>query len=185
MEIRTDVEWIGTWLALVSAQTAYFKIGRSTMKKQRKQKADATITLRLWTPAGAMKIVPYLRSLGQSLRDAWLELRQARLTAERAAARPGKPDRASLIQAEESERALHQAEARLEEVVQEMLPLSAFGVDPARGLIVLPWLANGTLAWFVFDLFEPQGIVAWRLHSDPIEMRRPLTEIPEPLPQAG
>src|SRR5579863_2658051 len=137
------------------------------MKKQRKKRPKATIALRLWTLAGAMKLVPYLRSLGQSLRDAWLELQQARVEANRATRRTGKPDRDSLIRAEESQRSLQSAEARLQEIVEEMLPLSAFGVDPAAGLIVLPWLTNGALAWFLFDLFDPSGLVAWRYHSDP------------------
>ena len=33
------------------------------------------------------------------------------------------------------------------------------------------------LAWYVYDLFDPQGFVAWRLYSDPLEMRRPLAEL--------
>jgi hypothetical protein len=28
----------------------------------------------------------------------------------------------------------------------------------------------------VFDLFAPQGLEAWRLHSDPLETRRPLEQ---------
>jgi hypothetical protein len=48
-----------------------------TMKKQRKQSAEESIVLRLWTYAGAVKAVPYFRSMVQSLREAWLELRQA------------------------------------------------------------------------------------------------------------
>ena len=36
------------------------------------------------------------------------------------------------------------------------------------------WLA---LAWFVFDLYEPTGICAWRFHTDPAATRRPLNPI--------
>jgi len=152
------------------------------MKKQRKQRTEETIALRLWTYAGAMKAVPYLRSLTQSLRDAWLELRQAQTELRRIKASAGRPDRDSLIRLEESQRILHRAEAKLEEIINEMLPLSAYCVDPGAGLIVLPWLSNGTLAWFVFDLFDTNGLVAWRLHSDPIETRRPLAEIEQQPP---
>ena len=152
------------------------------MKKQRKQRTEESIALRLWTFAGAMKVVPYLRSLTQSLRDAWLELRQAQTEMRRVKGSAGRPDRDTLIRLEESQRVLHRAEVKLEEIIEEMLPLSAYCVDPGAGLIVLPWLSKGTLAWFIFDLFDTKGLVAWRLHSDPIETRRPLAEIEQQPP---
>ena len=141
------------------------------MKKQRKPKSEATIALRMWTYAGAIKVLPYLRSLVQSLRHAWLEMRQAREQVRRVETRPGRPDRDSLILLEETQRDLQRAEAKLEEIIEEMLPLSAYCIDPTAGLVVMPWLSNGVLAWFVFDLFDSQGLVAWRLHSDPTETR--------------
>jgi hypothetical protein len=150
------------------------------MKKQRKQTTEQIISLRLWTFEAAMKAVPYIRSLVQSLRDSWLELRTAQTHVERLKARPGRPDRQALIEIEESERRLQQAAARVEDVVEEMMPLSAFGVDPAAGLTVLPFFRGDVLAWYVFDLFDPRGLVAWRLHSDDLEMRRPLSELDQP-----
>jgi len=155
------------------------------MKKQRKQKAEAVVTLRLWTLAGAMKVVPYLRSLVQSLRDKWLELRQTQEQLRRVESRPGRPDRDTLILVEESRRRVQRAEAGLEEVINEMLALSAFGIDPAAGLAALPFFQNEVLAWFVFDLFDPAGFVAWRLHSDPLETRRPMKELAEATPAVG
>ena len=147
-----------------------------TMKKQSKKPIEETVSLRLWTYAGALKIVPYIRSLTQSLRDAWLELRQSQSQVRRISSRPGRPDRDTLIHLEESQRELQRAEVKLEEIIEEMLPLSAYSVDPTAGLVVVPCISNGALAWFVFDLFDPQGLVGWRLHSDPLEMRRPLAE---------
>jgi hypothetical protein len=156
------------------------------MKKQSNATADETIALRLWTYTGAAKIVPYIHSLSQSLRDGWLELRRAQSQVRRLEARLERPDRDSLIQLEESQNDIKRAEARLEETIEEMLPLSAYCVDPAAGLVVVPTLSKETLAWFIFDLFDPQGLVGWRLHSDPLEMRRPLAEFEQqpPVPAA-
>lgn len=150
------------------------------MKKQRKQpESQATVALRLWTYAGVTKAIPYIRSLVQSMRDGWLELRQAQEHVRRIAARPGRPDRDSLIRLEESQRDVARQEAKLEETIDEMLVLSAFCVDPRAGLTVIPFMKGDELAWFVFDLFDPKGVNAWRLHTDPIETRRALTELDE------
>jgi hypothetical protein len=149
------------------------------MKKQRKQKAEQTITLRLWTFGGARKAVPYLRSLVQSLRDDWLELRQCQEKIARLEARPGRTDRDVLILLDDSRRDLQRAQAKLEETVEEMVAISAYGVDPAAGLAVVPFFHDNTLAWLVFDLFDPQGLAGWRLHSDPLETRRLLSDLDE------
>ena len=151
--------------------------GGGNMKKQRNPKTEQTITLRLWTFAGAKKAVPYIRSLVQSLRESWLELRTAQAQDERLKSRPGRPDREALIQRDESDRQLRHATDKLDEIVSEMMVLSVFGVDPAMGLAVLPFFRGDVLAWFVFDLFDPEGLVAWRLHSDGLETRRPLSEL--------
>jgi hypothetical protein len=44
-------------------------------------------------------------------------------------------------------------------------------------VVVIPFMRGDALAWFVFDLFDGQGVVAWRLYSDPLETRRPLAEL--------
>jgi hypothetical protein len=146
------------------------------MKKQTNTTANETVALRLWTLAGATKIIPYIHSLSKSLRDAWLEMRQAQSRVRHLEARPGRPDRETLVQLKESQHDIERAESRLEETIEEMLPLSAYCIDPAAGLVVVPTLCKETLAWFIFDLFDTQGLASWRLHSDPIEMRRPLSE---------
>jgi hypothetical protein len=155
------------------------------MKKQRKQKVEETITLRLWTFGGATKAVPYLRSLVKSLRDDWLDLRQSQEQIARLEARPGRVDRDLLILLEDSRRDLQRAQAKLEETVEEMVAISLYGVDPAAGLAVVPFFHDNTLAWLVFDLFDPQGLVGWRLHSDPLETRRLLSDLEEAPPAAG
>jgi len=156
------------------------------MKKQRKEQEPGTlVTLRLWTYDGAIKAAPYIRSLVGSLRDGWLELRQAQEQVRRLEARPGKPDRDTLIHLEEANRDCRNAEAKLEDIMNEMLPLSIFAVDPVAGLVVIPFMRGDALAWFVFDLFDSQGVVAWRLYSDPLETRRPLAELEEVHPAAS
>jgi len=148
-----------------------------TVKKQRDQQTEAVVSLRMWTYPDAVKVVPYVRSLMQSLREGWLELRQAQETVQRTKARPGRPNRDTLILLDESQRDVERAEAKLEEIVTDMLALSAYCVDPAGGLAVIPFLRGQVLAWYVYDLFDPQGFVAWRFYSDPLEMRRPLAEL--------
>lgn len=150
------------------------------MKKHRKEEKQDLIQLRLWTYDEAKKAVRYLRSLVGSLRDCWLEARQAHLQVEKVASRNGRPDRAALIQLEETNREVDVAGAKLEEVAAEMLALSAYCVDPTAGIAVIPFLRGESLAWFVFDLFDEAGLVAWRLSSEPLETRRPLSELDQP-----
>lgn len=149
------------------------------MRKQRKRKAEETVAVRLWTYAAAHEAVPYLRSLVGSLREGWLEMRQAQQQTRKIEARPGRPDRDALILLAEANRDVARAEAKLEEIINDMVALSAFSVDPAAGLAVVPCLSKGVLAWFIFDLFDDAGLVAWRLHTDSLETRRPLAEFEE------
>lgn len=151
------------------------------MKKHRKEEQQELIQLRLWTYEEAKKAVRYLRSLVGSLRDSWLEARQAHLQVEKVASRTGRPDRAALIEVQEKNREVDVAGAKLEEVAAEMLALSAYCVDPTAGIAVIPFLRGESLAWFVFDLFDEAGLVAWRLSSDPLEARRPLAELDQPV----
>jgi hypothetical protein len=152
------------------------------MRKQRDKKAEATIAIRLWTYAGARQAVPYLRSLVRSLREGWLEMRQAQEQVRKIEARPGRADRDSLILLEETNHDLTRAEAKLEDIINEMVALSAYCVDPGAGLAVIPFLSNGVLAWFIFDLFDEEGLVAWRLNTDPLETRRSLSDIEDAVP---
>ncbi len=151
------------------------------MKKQQDQDTEAAVTLRLWTYQDALKAVPYLRSLTQSLRDGWLEMRQAQEQVRRIEARPGCADRDSLIRLDESNRDIERVEDKLDETMHEMLALSAYCVDPGAGLAVIPFLKDEALAWFVFELFDPKGLIAWRLYSDPLTTRRPLADLDQPV----
>jgi len=148
------------------------------MKQQRHEPdAGAVISLRMWTYSAAQKAVPYFRALAQSLRDGWLELRQVQEHKKRLETRPGKPDRVTLIDLDNTGKDLTQAETRLQEIIEEMMGLSAYCVDPCAGLVVIPFLKGHELAWFVFDMFDDAGICGWRLYTDPLDKRRPLAEL--------
>jgi hypothetical protein len=147
------------------------------MKKQRHQKVEPDVNLRLWTYSEALKLVPYLREVVRSLRDNWLEMGNARQRIRRIEARSGRADRQTLILKDECQRDVARAEAKLEETLGEMSALSAYCLDPAGGLALIPFRHDGALAWFVFDLFGSQGLTAWRLYSDSLETRRPLAEL--------
>ncbi len=49
-------------------------------------------------------------------------------------------------------------------------------LDPVHGQALVPFVHEEQLAWYVFDLFDPQPLRFWRFQSDPDETRRPLTQ---------
>lgn len=148
------------------------------MSKQQKQETASSTTLHLWSYADALKSVLYLRAVVRSLRVHWLELQRARRQIQRLDARPGRPDRQALIQRLEATRDVEQAQAELDETLAELKVLNIYCLDPVQGLALIPFGHGAELAWFVFDLFAPQGLEAWRFHGDPLETRRPLMQDP-------
>src|SRR2546423_12595391 len=92
---------------------------RSTMSKQRRQEAEATSELRLWTHAEAVKALPYLRSIVRSLREHWLHLQRVHLQVRRLDARPGRPDRQALILPAEGAREAARAADHFNEGLRE------------------------------------------------------------------
>jgi hypothetical protein len=146
---------------------------RSSMRRQRHREAEAAINLRLWTYAEAVKARPYLRSIVRSLREHWLESQRVRLQVRRLDARP---DRQALILRAEAAREAERATDHFNEALRELEALDISCFDPAKGLALIPFRLGDDLAWFVFDLFVPQGLDAWRFHADPLETRRPLGE---------
>jgi Uncharacterized conserved protein (DUF2203) len=146
------------------------------MSKQRNQEAEATPKVRWWTYAEAVQALPYLRSIVRSLRERWLESVQAHLQLRRMEARPGRPDRQALIVQAEVGREAERAQENLTETLKELAALGVYCLDPARGEALIPFRQGDDLAWYIFDLFAPQGLSGWRFHADPLEMRRPLVE---------
>jgi hypothetical protein len=146
------------------------------MRKQSDQRPEPSAALRRWTYEAALSAVPYLRAVVRSLREHWLHFHSVRRRFQRLDSRPGRPDRRALIGQAAAVEELEQAVNRLEETFDELKAIDVYGVDPAQGLAMIPFGKGDELAWYVFDLFSPQGLEAWRLHSDPLETRRPLEQ---------
>ena len=146
------------------------------MRKQSDQQRESSATQRLWTLEATLRAVPYLRAVVRSLREHWLHLQSARRQIERLDSRPGRPDRQALIRRALAVKELDQADIQLEETFDELKAIDVYCLDPAQGLALIPFGKGDELAWYVFDLFSPQGLEAWRFHGDPLEMRRPLEQ---------
>jgi hypothetical protein len=112
-----------------------------------------------------------------SLREHRLEAMEHHLTAQRLAQRPGRPDRKTLVAQAEAQQAAHEAERRYRDAQAELQALDVFSADPIAGLAFIPFVHNEQLAWYVYDLFEPDTIRHWRYHADPLELRRALAAI--------
>ena len=150
------------------------------MRKQRNQEPESTIALRLWTYAEAVKALPYLRAIVRSLREHWLQWQRVRLQVRRLDARPGRPDRQALVLRAEAAREAELAEDRFNEALRELEALDVYCLDPVKGRARIPFRQGDDLAWFVFDLFAPQELGAWRSYADPLETRRPPVEELDP-----
>ena len=142
------------------------------MKRRRKSKRMRT--LRLWTWSEVTKAVPYLRSIIGSLREHYVTLAQRAAQIDRVAAHKAPPKREQIIadQTRADERA--RAQGQFDEALEELNGIDVFLLDPVKGLALIPFRKENELAWYVFDLFAPLGILGWRLHSDPIAECRPL-----------
>jgi hypothetical protein len=120
----------------------------------------------------------------QSLRDHRLEVQSQHLRAERLAKRPGRPDRATLIAREEALKAAAKEQERFDDALNELGRLDVYCIDALAGVAFIPFVHEGQLAWYVFDLFSETMLDAWRYHEDPLETRRPIAEVAGQPPMA-
>ena len=146
------------------------------MRDQSNQQPVPSVAPHLWTYEATVRAVPYLRSVVRSLREHWLQLQSVRRQLQRLDSRPGRPDRQTLIRRAVAVKELDQAHIKFEETFDELKAIDVYCLDPAQGLALIPFGKGDELAWYVFDLFAPQGLEAWRFQSDPLEMRRPLEQ---------
>ena len=146
------------------------------MRKLSDQRPEPSAALHLWTYEAALRAIPYLRAVVRSLREHWLHVQSVRRQIERLDSRPGRPDRQTLIRWAVAVQELDHADTQLEETFDELKAIDVYCVDPVNGLALIPFGNGDELAWYVFDLFSPQGLEAWRFHGDPLEMRRPLEQ---------
>jgi hypothetical protein len=147
------------------------------MKRNRKETGKREVTVRVWTYADARTALPYLTSIVRSLREHWLESCGHRRRERLLAKRPGRPDRATLIATQDAAREAEAAEGRFFDALAELQALDIYCIDPVRGQALVPFMHEKQLAWYVFDLFEPDYFRFWRFHSDPLETRRPIAEV--------
>jgi hypothetical protein len=147
------------------------------MKRQPKGSTTRRKAVQVWTYAQALKAVPYLASVVRSLREHATELAAARGEERRLNERPGRPDRTALIALEQTQSDARRAEAAMEDDLDELERLDVFSLDPFRGQALVPFAHEDQLAWYVFDLFEPNPYPSWRFQSDPEDTRRPVTAL--------
>jgi hypothetical protein len=138
--------------------------------------------LRIWTHAEALAATPYITSILRSLREHHLEAQSQHHTARRIDERPGRLDRTGRIAQEDATRAAAGAEDRFQQALDELQALDVYCLDPLQGLALIPFVHDDQLAWFVFDLFDTEPLRYWRYHSDPLETRRPLSDLPQSRP---
>ncbi len=147
------------------------------MKRKRKEKKRQLRMIKLWTFPQAHKALPYLRSVTQSLREYWLEAQEKRLEVNRLFNRPGRPNRTAILANERANLEKSDAEDRFNDALNELMAIDVYLLDPAGGVAFIPFKKGEELAWFVFDLFDSENVKNWRFHNDPLETRRPITEV--------
>jgi len=146
------------------------------MKRNHKRERRDQRVIRTWTYAQAMAALPYVASVMRSVRERRLEAVRLQLQGRRLARAPGRADRSKIIAQEEAAHAVRLAEDRFQEAIEELEPLDIYCLHPIHGEALVPFVHDEQLAWFVFDLFEPDHLRFWRYHSDALETRRPIAE---------
>jgi hypothetical protein len=146
------------------------------MKPNHKRAKKRVQVIPVWTYSQAVNALPYVTSIMKSLREHQLGAQQYELAARRLEAKPGRPDRANLIDQEEARREAQRSTKRFQQALEELHSLGIFCLDANRGEALIPFSQDQQLAWFVFDLFDSVPLRSWRFHSDPLETRRPVGE---------
>jgi hypothetical protein len=144
-------------------------------RKQRGARAEKQ-SIHVWEYLQAIAAVPYLASIMRSLREARLESRRLHLAARRLAKQPGRPDRRAIIAHEETLREAAEADQRVEAALAELEALDVYCLDPVNGEALVPFVHDEQLAWYVYNLFDPEPYRFWRWHTDPLHTRRPIEE---------
>jgi hypothetical protein len=134
------------------------------------------VSLHFWTYPETIKAIPYLRTVVGSLRDHWLQLREAKLKLGRLEAQP-RPNRQTLLLREELAGEAEGARHNCDDDLNDLMALDVYSLDPSGGIALIPFAHQGQLAWFVFDLFAAQAIESWQLLGDGPETRRSLVGV--------
>jgi hypothetical protein len=113
----------------------------------------------------------------RSIREHALEVRAQRRLVKRLAQKPGLPTRNDLIACQDAEQAARHADEHLRDAMEELQALDIHSLDPAQGTALVPFIQEGQLAWYIFDLFDDRPFRFWRFQSDPDTTRRHLTAL--------
>jgi hypothetical protein len=158
------------------------------MNRNRKGAKRRSQTLRVWTYDEARSALPYLTSVMGSLREHWTAAQAHDRRAKRLADRPGRPDRTRLLALQDETTLAAAAKQQFDEEADELHRLDIFCIDPLRGEGVIPFVQHEQLAWFLYDLFDPDALRFWRYHNDPLDKRRAIAELadgPENAPEVA
>jgi hypothetical protein len=146
------------------------------MNRKRGPTSRAQRMIRVWTYQEARNLLPYVASVLRSLREHRLDAARHAVTAKRLADKPGRPDRAALLAQEEAVREARLAEERYQEALAELEALDIRCPNPIAGRALIPFVQDEQLAWFIFDLFDPEPLRFWRYNTDPLKARRAITK---------
>jgi hypothetical protein len=145
------------------------------MKREPKGAKRRRKAIQVYTYVQAQSVAPYVASIVRTLRDDTVEGLIHRRTLQRMEQRPGRPDRVALIAKQDLDRDAGRAEDRAREATAELQRMDVYPLDPVQGLVVVPFVHEEQLAWYVFDLFDAEPLRFWRFQTDSEDTRRPVT----------
>ena len=148
--------------------------------KSRRQRSKRLRILHLWTLGEVQKAVPYLRSVIGSLREHELEARNSERKLGLASKQPSSLKRTQLTSRHDLQDEHHRSLRKFDDALEELNRLGVALLDAVKGLALIPFRKGHELAWFVFDLFSPRGLIGWRYDNDPRDGCRPLRLLDEP-----
>ncbi len=154
------------------------------MKRQPKRTKRRALQQQLWTYARAQGACPYVRSVVASLREHFLAVQSASRRLAQLEQKPGRPDRQTLITQHEIRQELHKAQEQLDDATADLDSLNIFVLHPVQGQVLLPFVHNDQLAWYVFDLFDARPLRFWRFQDDSLDTRRPITSLQKEIGEA-
>jgi hypothetical protein len=134
-------------------------------------------TIQGWSVTKALSAVPYITSVLQDVRQAFLDARRNERTLKLLDEKPGRLNRRELMQQQDAILEGQRAEDRYSKALRELATLDVVCQDPVRGLALIPFVHDRQPAWYLFDLFEEEHIRYWRFEDDPAGMKRPIAEV--------
>lgn len=150
------------------------------MNRNRKGARARQTTIRAWTYDQAKNALPYIGAVMGSIRERWIDAQNLDRKSRQLATRPGRPNRQHLLAEEETRRQAREALDAFRDAQEELNTLDIFCTDPVRGEAVIPFISDKELAWLIYERYDPEPIRFWRLHTDPLDTRRPLAELAAP-----